>query len=124
MKGLTTALLDRACRIFLELAYPDGSDAIPPPKNAYLALRTDQPLEAVLVPPVCQVLANRDGSLRGYALRLGSSIHPHLKLQIVGHDEEACVFSVDTHDALILSPGDPDASRWSEFQTTNRQLKE
>ena len=124
MKGLTTALLDRACRIFLQLAYPEGSHTIPPPKNAYLSLRADQPLEEVLVPPVCQPLRSCEGSLRGYALRLGSVPHPHLKMQIVEHADAGCVFSVDTHDAVSLDPQHPDAVRWGELQTRNRQLKE
>jgi hypothetical protein len=124
MKGLTTALLDRACRIFLSLAYPEGSHTIPAPKSAFLALRPDQPLATALASPLCQPLHHRDGALRGYALRLGSSLHPHLKLQIVGHDDDTCVFSVDTHDTIHLDPHALDADRWSAFQETNRRLKE
>jgi hypothetical protein len=124
MKGLTTPLLDRACRIFLQLAYPEGGHTIPPPKNAYLSLRADKPLEELLVPPLCQPLWCRDGRLRGYALRLGSAAHPHLKMQIVDHAGAGCVFSVDTHDAFSLDAHHPDASRWRELQTSNRQLKE
>lgn len=124
MNGLTTALLDRACRIFLQLAYPQGGDTIPSPQNAYLSLCTGQPLEELLVSPVCQPLRSRDGSLRGYTLRLGSAAHPHLKMQIVDHAEAGCVFGVDTHDAVSLDPRHPDASRWNTLQTSNRQLKE
>jgi hypothetical protein len=124
MKGLTTTVLDRACRIFLQLAYPEGGHTVPPPKNAYLSLRADQPLEELLAPPLCQPLRSRDGGLRGYALRLGSAAHPHLKLQIVEHVDAGCVFSVDTHDAFSLDPQHPDAARWSALQTSNRQIKE
>jgi hypothetical protein len=124
MKGLTTLLLERACRIFLERAYPRGPDTIPPPNNHFFALDVAQPVESVLVLPVCQPLLRRDGGLRGYALRLGSVLYPHLKLQIVDHDERDCVFSVDTHDGFSLGPSHPDAARWSELQAANRRLKE
>jgi hypothetical protein len=123
MTGLTTALLELACRIFLERAYPEGRHTVPPPKNAYLSLPADQPVESVLVPPLCQPLSRRDGQ-RGYALRLGSAAHPHLKLQILDHDKEGCVFSVDTHDAYLIDPSHPDAARWAELQESNRRLKE
>jgi hypothetical protein len=124
MKGLTTALLARACRIFLERAYPAGKDTIPPPKSAYFALHPDQPLETLLVPPLCQPLPVPGGGIRGYALRLGSAAHPHLKLQIICHEDGDCVFGVDTHDAISLDPGSPDVPRWARFQLVNRQLKE
>ncbi|HZV08037.1 MAG TPA: hypothetical protein VE999_23340 [Gemmataceae bacterium] len=124
MNGLTIVLLERACRIFLERAYPDGPDAIPPPKNHFLALNPDQPIESVLVPPLCQPLRRRDSDLRGYALRLGSAMHPHLKLQIMDHGDAGCVFSVDTHDGFPCDPSRPDAARWIELQTANRRLKE
>jgi hypothetical protein len=123
MKGLTTALLEGACRIYLARAYPQGSQSIPPPKNDFLTLDNGQPLESVLVPPLCQPLSRRDG-LQGYALRLGSALHPHLKLQIVDHAEAGCVFSVDTHDGFALDPSHPDAARWAELQIANRRLKE
>jgi hypothetical protein len=125
MKGLTSALLARACRIFLERAYPGGINTIPPPKNAYFALSPDRPLESMLVPPVCQTLPTRDGGgLRGYSLRLGSVSHPHLKLQIVSCEDEDCVFSVDTHDKISLDSSDPDLPRWVQLQQANRRLKE
>jgi hypothetical protein len=124
MKGLTIALLERACRIFLERAYPDGAHAIPPPKKSFLALDPAQPAESALVPPLCQPLWRRDGGLRGYSLRLGSTLYPHLKLQIVDHADTGCVFSVDTHDGFSCDPSLPDATRWMELQTANRRLKE
>ena len=124
MKGLTTALLDRACRIYLERAYPEGISTIPHPNNTYGFLRPDQPLEGLLVPPLCQPLSGRDGSIRGYSLRLGSACHPHLKLQIVSQDQEGCVFCVDTHDTFVLDSADPDCPRWNQLQMVNRRLKE
>jgi hypothetical protein len=124
MNGLTTALLERACRIFLERAYPEGRQTIPPPKSHFLDLDAEQAPETVLVPPVCQPLPPRAGSPRGYALRLGSTVHPHLKLQITDQEGAGCVFSVDTHDSFSVDPVHPDAARWAELQTANRRLKE
>jgi hypothetical protein len=124
MKGLTTALLERACRIFLERAYPEGHDTIPPPKNSFLALDPSQPAASVLVPPVCQPLPRREGGLRGYALRLGSALHPHVKMQIVDHEDAGCVFSVDTHDGFPSDLSPTDTIRWTEWQAANRRLKE
>jgi hypothetical protein len=124
MHGLTTALLERACRIFLERAYPQGHDTVPPPKNSFLALDLARPVESVLVPPVCQALPRRPGIRGGYALRLGSALHPHAKLQIMDHEEAGCVFSVDTHDGFPIDPSHPDAACWAEWQMANRRLKE
>jgi hypothetical protein len=124
MKGLTTALLARACRIFLEHAYPGGDNTIPPPKNAYFVLDPGQPLEPLLAPPVCQPLPAREGGIRGYSLRLGSAFHPHFKMHIVSNEDADCVFSVDTHDTISFDPGAPDQLRWTQLQQFNRQLKE
>ncbi len=124
MKGLTTALLERVCRIFLELAYPEGHSTIPSPQNAYLDLDAAQLPESVLIPPLCQELRRRDGGRRGYVLRLGSARYPHLKLQIVDQEDTGCVFSVDTHDGFSIDTAHPDAARWTELQTANRRLKE
>ncbi len=125
MKGLTTALLARACRIFLELAYPGGINTIPPPIKTYFDIDPNSPLDPLLAPPVCQpLLAREGGGTRGYSLRLGSAFHPHLKLQIVNTDEDECIFSVDTHDTIALDPTDPDRPRWTQFQQFNRRLKE
>jgi hypothetical protein len=123
MTGLTTALLGRACRIFLALAYPGG--AIPPKPRVYWDMSPEQPLDTLLLPPVCQPLPAPGGGVRGYALRLGSAAFPHLKLQVVYCDHDApCVFAVDTHDALRQPLPPPDAERWAQLQAANRQVKE
>ena len=54
MTHLTTALLSRACAIFLRYAYPGG--AVPATKRAYAPIAAEQPLEPLLAPPVAQVL--------------------------------------------------------------------
>jgi hypothetical protein len=125
MHGLTTALLARASHAFLNLAYPSGPSAIPLGKCAFLNLAPGQPLEPLLVPPLCEVLRTPQGGLRGYAFRLGSATYPNLKLQVVSHDNgDAWIFAVDTHDALHLDANHPDAAGCRKLQTANRQLKE
>ncbi|HLN27665.1 MAG TPA: hypothetical protein VK395_07955 [Gemmataceae bacterium] len=125
MKGLTPALFGRACRTFLKLAYPGGPTTITPAKLIFLEIPGDQSLEPLLVPPICECLRTSGGGSRGYAFRLGSSIYPHLKLQVISHDEGAtCLFAVDTHDSLKLDPDHPDAAGWRKLQIANRGLKE
>lgn len=126
MKGLTTALLGRACRIFLTLAYPEGEATIPPPKRAYLSLTDPMPLETCLVAPVCQPVPAREGGGNGYALRLGCTTYPHLKMQVVDCDGRGTwVFSVNTHDTMLpTDPGHPDAAGIQKLQEGNRSLKQ
>ena len=125
MGGLTTTLLGRASRTFLTLAYPGGPSSIPPARRVFLDLTADQPLEPLLVPSLCEVLHTPQGRLRGYAFRLGSATYPHLKLQVIGHENNGqCIFGVDTHDAFRLGPDHPDAAGWAKLQSANRQLKE
>jgi hypothetical protein len=125
MCGLTTTLMGRACRTFLTLAYPGGPSSIPPGRRAFLDLAPDQPLEPLLVPPLCEVLRTPQGGLRGYAFRLGSAVYPHVKLQVTSHDsDDGWIFAVDTHDAFHLDSSHPDAAGWAKLQSANRQLKE
>jgi len=122
MPGLTTALLSRALRIYFALAYPGG--AVPPSKRPYAEASADQPLASLLVPPVCQPVAAPTGGVRGYAFRLGTDTFPHLKLEVIDCGDGLCVFGVDTHDAICLPPGHPEAARWAELQAANARLKE
>ncbi len=124
LPGLCPALLDQACRIFLELAYPEGESSIPAAKRAYLEVSAETELEDLLGPPLCQILPLPEGGIRGYAFRLGSKTFPHLKLQIVGQGDCDLVFSVDTHDQVRIDPKHPDAFAWAELQAANRKLKE
>jgi hypothetical protein len=131
LPGLCPESLGQACRIFLTLAYPDGEGSIPVTKRAYLNMAVAQNLEPLLLPPVCQVLPQllgldeiSPGGIRGYAFRLGSSVFPHLKLQVVGQSDGELVFSVDTHDQVRVPANHPDAAGWAQIQISNRKLKE
>jgi hypothetical protein len=133
MQELTTALLERACRIFLSLSYPGDLMAIPESWRHFVALPSDQLLtsfvtSAACAPGICQVLKTESGGIRGYALRLGSATFPHLKLQVTLHPDGEVVFSVDTHDAYPRAGASPaahaDYAAWTRLQQDNRQLKE
>ena len=128
MKGLTTALLGRACRIFLTLAYPEGPDGestIPAAKRGFLRITDETPLETCVLAPVCQAIPLREGGGAGYSFRLGCATYPNLKMQVVDCDNRGTwVFSVNTHDTMLPSdPNHPDAAGIKKLQETNRQIK-
>jgi hypothetical protein len=132
MFPLTTSVLARACRIFMDAAYPEGPSTLPVGKLPYLNVAADDPLANYLPPaPLAQGVCQTLGA-EGYSFRLGSSRYPNLKLRVqcVGHDGAArCVFSVDTHDAFsdrhFQPPADhPDAPAWLALQAANQELKE
>jgi hypothetical protein len=123
MKGLTGALLGRACRTFLALAYPDGPQTVPPAKQPYLHINPDDPLGPLLAPPVCLALPAPGGGVRGYSFRLSCTHYPHLKLQVVAAEDGSLVFTVDTHDDVQLAANHPDLPRWRQLQAANRELK-
>jgi hypothetical protein len=137
MQELTTALLAQGCRIFMGYSYPEGSATIPEKKRAYYEMAADQPIGAFLPPApcasgICQEFRSENGTLCGYAFRLGSAGFPHLKLRLQLVNLNNCptwVFMVDTHDAfskdhMFPPPDHQDAKAWLALQKTNRMLKE
>src|SRR5262249_38426587 len=114
MNGLTIALLSRACRTFLTLAYPEGESSIPQNRRCFFAISANDTLERFLeMENVCEKLLTPEGTIRGWAIRLGSSRFPHLKLQIVCQGGGApCIFAVDTHDGLRRSATPSEAAGW------------
>lgn len=126
MAPFPTESFAAACRVFLAWAYPDGK--VPESRRHFLTLRSDEPLDPLISPPLCQRLIGTrrsDDELRGYAFRLGSHVFPHVKLQVVWHEGlGAWVFGVDTHDAIRLPPDHPDVARMRDLQAKNRRLKQ
>jgi hypothetical protein len=108
--ALTIQHLALACRRFMDLAYPDGPDSIPDAKRLYFQMTPDGALADYLPPGaaaagICQDLAKLKGGVRGYEFRLGSTIHPHLKLRVQlmnFHERDIWVYSVDTHDRFVI----------------------
>lgn len=133
LDALTTQELAQACRIFLDLAYPDGPDTIPANKLPYYTIASDRPISDFLLPApvavgVCQDLSQKKGGLVGYEFRLGCASYPHLKLRIQVmnfHQREVRVYSVDTHDGFVeVHYHSPDeAEIWRTMVDHNRVLK-
>lgn len=131
MAQLSMPLFARACRIFLDAAYPDSA-SIPEHKRAYGQMPADAVLADYLCPAataqgICQKLGDDN-----YTFRLGCARYANLKMHVQcvaeGHRSH-CVFAVDTHDAFSSEraqppPGHPDAAAWMELQAANRALKE
>jgi hypothetical protein len=132
MTDFNTAQLRQACRIFMDLAYPEGPSTIPPKKRAYYDLDADLPVAAYLPPSACaggiaQDLSTKRGGC-GYEFRLGCAHYQHIKLRVQPMEHQGAsvwVYSVDTHDARFAPPPDhPDAPQWAALQENNRQLKD
>ncbi len=126
--------LAQACRIFMEIGYPDGARAIPEGRRAYSDIPADAQLEIYLPPSqqaagVCKEVSKTTDGLRSYEFRLGSSNHPHLKLRIQPvevQDRLVWVYSVDTHDRFLQATSDlnpVEAQQWRELVEQNRLLK-
>jgi hypothetical protein len=91
-----------AVSIYVDLAYPQGLPQplrrlLPPPQDLQPWIMSDcverTPPDAPL--PV----------VRSFALRLGNSRYPHMKLRLSRPPREnRLVFSVDAHDAFLCAP--------------------
>ena len=62
--------------------------------------------------------------VRSFALRLGNSHYPHMKLRLSRPPREAMfVFSVDCHDAILKAlPGTPDYEALEELKRANAAM--
>ncbi len=131
MPLLCTTLFARACRIFLEAAYPQGVASIPEHKRVYGQIPDSDAIADYLTPApralgVCQKLGDD-----WYTFRLGSARYANLKMKVQCVAEGGvyhCVFAVDTHDAFSKDhaqppPGHADAAAWHELQSVNGALK-
>jgi hypothetical protein len=129
---ISTQELSRACRLFMEQAYPDGLDSIPENRRAYWSIAPGGALSDYLPPGpfaagICQDLTRRGAT--GFEFRLGSHAHPHLKLRIQLtdlHGREVWVYSVDTHDHFLQAAqhvSAEEAEAWKLLVETNRALK-
>jgi hypothetical protein len=131
---LSTRDLASACRIFMDLAYPDGPRTIPEFKIPYYEMTPERSLVEFLPPAplsvgVTKTLSRNAGGSFGYEFRLGCAHFPHLKLRVQSmdlHDREVWVFSVDTHDGfcqVTQNLGPEDAQKWKVLIEHNRALK-
>lgn len=130
---LATRDLGAACRIFMDLAYPDGARTIPANKLPFYEMPAERSLVELLPPAplsvgVSKTLSRNVGGSFGYEFRLGSLTYPHLKLRVETmdlHEREVWVYSVDTHDGFGRAAQmiEADAIEWRALVERNRQLK-
>ncbi len=135
MQPYTQQQLARVCRLFMEHAYADAFDKIPPKKRTYLDLPEDGELADFLPPSpaaagIVEDMAKRKEGPVGYELRLGCAHFPHLKLRIQhmdDHGQEAWVHMVDTHDAFFSKFAQdtthPEAGQCRRIAELNGKLK-
>jgi hypothetical protein len=123
--GLRLDLLRRAVDVYLKLAYPSGE--IPDPVRRRLVWPQGQAAESMLTKPPFE----RAGKVPGqqtpiYALRLGNTQYPHMKLQIQTWPNSAgFMLSVNTHDQVAgLDLAAADAQAFRHLQAENQRLKE
>lgn len=108
------ALVKQAVEIYCKHAYPDGAPGGPADMARMLASFEDLP--ALLAYKDFEVEENR------YALRLGNSYYPHMKMVFLS--EKPPNFYVDAHDNHFdLPPGVPGFDKLQEMRKRNKTLK-
>jgi len=125
LNALRIDVLQQAIGIYLEWAYADRE----PPEAVRRRLRWPEGVDAatLLMKPPFERVARTDGEAPSvFALRLGNSRYPHMKLQVQTWPNRAgFLLSVNTHDqVLALDPGAADADAFRSLQAENQRLKE
>jgi hypothetical protein len=118
-------ILRRAVDVYLTLAYPSG----PPPEAVRRRLEwsTDVDAQTLLSRPPFERASKAAGASSPiFALRLGNTRYPHMKLQVQPWPNDAgFMLSVNTHDqVLALDPNANDAPAFRELQAENQRIKE
>jgi len=122
----TIGVLKRAVAIYLAHAYPEGKPpAVVERRLAWRSEDDDAPAP-VHQPPfeLASDAGTRHASI--YALRLGNSSYPHMKLQFqTWPSDEGFLLSVNTHDQVAAPPVDsPEYERFRSLQAENQRLKQ
>lgn len=124
---LSCARVRRAIQVYIEHAWgvlPEG-----PTSELVAGLKACHELDVMLELFESESsMKHRDGSGQGgfrrFAVRLGNSSYPFMKLVIqeylVGGE---FFFSVDTHDNLGIGEENPDFKEWQQLKRRNRELK-
>ena len=117
---ITGQMLREAVAVFVEEAY---GTAVPRRKVPDLSV-VDRVGDSL---PLMEDESRRQGAghrARRWVLRLGNSRYPNMKLVLEEYLLEGeFVFTVDTHDDAVVSPGDPDGPAWQEIRRWNLALK-
>jgi len=97
------ATLAQAVRMFLEIAYPQGT----PDAAARFIPPDDVAAESWLMGGLVErtPAGVGIGEVRSFALRLGNARYPHMKLRLSRvPSHEVYVLTVDSHDAILEAP--------------------
>jgi hypothetical protein len=116
-------VLRRAVEVYLGLAY--GSEPTPEIVRRRLDWADGEDASAVLTQPPFECVGKAPAQAI-FALRLGNTRYPHMKLQIQPWPGAAgFLLSVNTHDQVLsLDPSAPDAPAFRALQAENQRLKE
>ncbi|MEW6073895.1 MAG: response regulator [Planctomycetota bacterium] len=117
---MSSAHLRSALNAYLAHAWPPGSAGKP-----------GRAVEELLVAQDLQQMFSRfeqgaagEGGMKRYALRVGNSRYPFMKLIVQEHLVNGeFFFSVDTHDNLEIRSDSPDYLEWEDLKRFNRDLK-
>jgi hypothetical protein len=117
--------IHRAVEIYLRHAYggepPEHVSDLLPPEGAF------SPKDWIF-----QEMAEREpetdnlSELKTVAFRLGNALYPNMKLRLSRPPQDPVfLFSVDSHDAMLLAPeGSPDHKMLEELKTHNAKVAE
>ena len=119
---ITSQMMARAIDIYFEHAFPSALGKSPARSAEELKKQVslERPSALFDAPD-----GRSEGVLPRHVVRLGNHGYPFMKLVVQEYilDGEY-FFSVDTHDALKVSPEMPDYEAWCEVRRENRRLKE
>lgn len=117
----TAGQVRQAIEIYLALACPG-----PWPERVSERVPAEplDPGEYLMSDAVERVDQDAAGQPRMFAIRLGNSVYPHMKLRIARPSQtEGWVFAVDCHDAMLQSPDGPaDEAALEQLKEHNAQL--
>ena len=125
LSALAVGELRQAVTVYLALAYPEGE--LPDAVRRRLAWGPDGDANALLnAPPFERAGKHKTTGSPIYALRLGNTKYPHMKLQVQPWPNQAgFMLSVNTHDQVLsLDPDTADMPAFREIQEENQRLKE
>ncbi|HDZ19925.1 hypothetical protein LCGC14_0095040 [marine sediment metagenome] len=112
----------RAVEIYLAIAYPDG----PPDSASTFRPPPGINLAAWLMSDVAERSPDDEaplGKVRSFALRIGNTLYPNMKLRISHPPNGAPVFHVDAHDAMLKAPeGSADYEALQQLKAHNASL--
>ena len=122
MSALSTDLLRRAFALFIEHAY--ATSPVPENRRQFVDIDPEQTVESLLQGKGVEKLPAGDvGAGTRYALRIGNSWYPNMKMIVSGVGAgETVIFSVDTHDRFDLPANSPEAEAIRELQNKNIAL--